>query len=213
MFSILSKYESNFIYVKNLKSQIFILQIIDESGNSLGPNEIGEICCKTLVPFGGYYEDPVSSASVIDSSGFLKSGDIGYFDNNGCIHVIERIKHMINTKYSYRATPMEFENIINEIDGVLSCCVVGIQDMELLYDVIYAFVIKNETKVDISEDFVLNYVNKRVTKAKQISGVHFMDQFPMTPSNKIMTRKMKEIAATIHEDKTMKALKINLNTQ
>jgi acyl-coenzyme A synthetase/AMP-(fatty) acid ligase len=98
--------------------------------------------------------------------------------------------------------PIQLEEIINKIDGVVQSCVVGVFDENLFYDVIYAFVIKEESKVDLTEEFVLNYVNEKVNDAKQITGgVYFVVKFPSTPSGKVLIRELKKIAAEINKAK------------
>ena len=105
----------------------------------------------------------------------------------------------------YAVTPMHLENVINQIDGAIQSCVVGVFDENLLYDLIYAFVIIDKSKVDLTEEFVMNFVNERVIDAKRITGgVKFVDKFPLTPSGKIMNRELKRIAEEIHKLKILK---------
>lgn len=184
------------------------IKIVDESGSALGPNEEGEICYKSFVPFSGYYGDPEATKLAFDSEGFIKSGDIGYFDDNGRLYVLYRIKHMMRVPApGYGALvviPIEIENVINEIDGVLMSAVVGVHDDSIGLDMIYAFVIKDSSKEELNEEFIINYVKERVIEARRITGgVQFIDKFPMTPSNKILYRKLQEIAKEIHAQKCL----------
>jgi acyl-coenzyme A synthetase/AMP-(fatty) acid ligase len=177
---------------------------VDESENALGPNEKGEIYFKSPVPFSGYFGDPEGTKLAFNSEGFVKSGDIGYIDDNGLLYVLNRVKDMMRVPAKgYGAlivTPIEIEEIINEIDGVMQSAVVGVFDMKIFLDTIYAFVIKDKSKVELTEEFVLNYVSDRVIEAKRITGgVIFVDKFPITPSGKVFYRKLKETATEIHE--------------
>ncbi|XP_070507515.1 uncharacterized protein [Chironomus tepperi] len=176
------------------------MKIVDENGVALGPNEAGEIYYKTAVPFSGYFGDPEMYAECFDSSGFVKSGDFGYFDNAGRCYVKDRIKNMIKSVGSYKVTPTEIESIINEIDGVIQSCVVGVFDEEVFYDKIHAFVIKDQTREDLTEEFIVNFVNGKVIDEKKISGgVHFVDKFPMTPSGKVLNRELKKMASALNK--------------
>ena len=177
---------------------------MDESENALGPNEKGEIYFKSIVPFSGYFGDPEGSKLAFDSEGFVKSGDIGYIDDDGLLFVLYRVKHMMRVPApGYGAlivAPIEIEDIINEIDGVMMSAVVGVFDMEIFLDIIYAFVIIDKSKVELTEEFVMNYVNSRVIEAKRITGgVQFVDKFPLTPSGKVLNRELKEVAKEIHK--------------
>ncbi|XP_070507513.1 uncharacterized protein [Chironomus tepperi] len=173
-------------------------KICDETGTALEPNKIGEIYCKTQTHFSSYFGDPEKYKECFDSSGFLRTGDAGYFDESGRIYIIDRIKHMIKSINSYKVTPIEIESIINEIDGVIQSCVVGVFDEEVFYDKIYAFVIKDQARDDLTEEFIVNFVNAKVIEEKKITGgVHFVDKFPMTPSGKVLNRELKKIAAML----------------
>ncbi|XP_070504880.1 probable 4-coumarate--CoA ligase 3 [Chironomus tepperi] len=174
------------------------MKIVDENGVALGPNEAGQIYYKTAVPFSGYFGDPELFAECFDSFGFVKSGDFGYFDDAGRCYVKDRIKNMIKSVGSYKVTPTEIESIINEIDGVIQSCVVGVFDDEVFYDKIHAFVIKDQARDDLTEEFIVNFVNEKVIDEKKISGgVHFVDKFPMTPSGKVLNRELKKMASAM----------------
>ncbi|KAL7013480.1 hypothetical protein ACKWTF_015416 [Chironomus riparius] len=178
------------------------IKIFNENGAALGPNEIGEIYYKTAVPFSGYFGEPKKYAEAFDAFGFVKSGDAGYFDNYGHIYIKDRIKHMIKSIGSYKVTPTEIESIINEIDGVIQSCVVGVFDEEVFYDKIHAFVIKDQARDDLTEEFIVNFVNGRVIEQKRITGgVHFVDKFPMTPSGKVLNRELIKMASLVTKSK------------
>ncbi|XP_070507516.1 probable 4-coumarate--CoA ligase 3 [Chironomus tepperi] len=196
--SISSKYEDGLVRSSGYPYYNTDVKIVSEDGTALCPNEIGEIYCKKLFPFLGYFNDFESTAESHDSSGFLRTGDAGYFDESGRIYIIDRIKHMIKSIGSYKVTPIEIESIINEIDGVIQSCVVGVFDEEVFYDKINAFVIKDQARDDLTEEFIVNFVNGKVIDEKKISGgVYFIDRFPMTPSGKVLNRELKKIAVGI----------------
>ena len=71
------------------------MKIINEAGENLGPNEIGEICYKTAVMFLGYFDDPEETKATI-KDGWIHSGDIGYFDEDGFQFVVDRRSDMIS---------------------------------------------------------------------------------------------------------------------
>jgi 4-coumarate--CoA ligase len=167
-------------------------QIVDDDGNALDNNVQGEVWIKRELPFFGYYGDAEKTAEAYDGEWF-KTGDIGYFDDDGFIYVIDRKKELLKFN-NYQVTPSELENIINGIDGVASSCVVGVLKENTGNDVIHAFVIVDESK-GLTEDFVLNYVNDRVIDAKRLrGGVHFLATFPLGPSGKVDRKQLTKIA-------------------
>ncbi|KAG5669209.1 hypothetical protein PVAND_017102 [Polypedilum vanderplanki] len=181
------KYESCGFPSKNVE-----IKIVDENGNSLDRNQQGEIYVKWSVPFLGYLHEPEKTKEVYDGEWF-KTGDIGYFDDEDFLYIIDRKKEIIKNQGIITA-PSELEAIINEIDGVMSSCVVGILEEYSGDDIIHAFVIVEESS-GLTENFILNYVNSKVIEQKKLrGGVHFIEKFPLTASKKIHRMKIKEMA-------------------
>ena len=70
------------------------MKIINEAGENLGPNEIGEICFKPAVSFSGYFDDPEETNETL-KNGWMNSGDVGYFDEDGFLFVIDRKRDVL----------------------------------------------------------------------------------------------------------------------
>lgn len=190
------------------------IKIIDEAENKLGPNEQGEICFKTLVLFLGYFNDLEKTRETV-KDGWVHSGDIGYFDDDGFLFIVDRkkdllkfnnyqvrsvcLKYSLNTMKIQQVYPSELESIINQIHGVVDSCVVGVFEENKGNDLIYAFVVKDPTRSHLTEEFIKDYVESKVIDAKKLrGGVHFLSVFPMTPSGKIQRTVIKEIAQKMH---------------
>lgn len=102
-------------------------KIIDEDGNRLGPNENGEIFLKAEYPFLGYLNNEEATANAVDEHGFFKTGDIGYFDSDCNLYLVDRNKEMI--KYcSSQVSPSEIEDYLIQNASIKAVCVVGIPD-------------------------------------------------------------------------------------
>jgi len=177
------------------------VKIIDDNGNHVGPNERGEICYKSSVLFSGYFEDPEETNAAI-RDGWVLSGDVGYFDGDGFLFVIDRKKDMISYN-GVHLWPSELEVIMREIDGVIDACVVGIHEEAKKNDLIFSFVIKNPDYPKLTEKEISNYVNEKVgDDAKKIrGGVHFIPSFPLTPSAKVRRFIVKQIAQDLYNNK------------
>lgn len=185
----------------NLKFNRLLSKILDENGNALGPNQPGEICFKLPVPFSAYYSNPEAYELAFTPDGFVKSGDIGYFESDGHFYILDRIKHMIKVKEMAFA-PLDVEEAINSINGVLESRLVGVLDVNLFYEIIYAFVIKDDSKTDITEEFVMKVVAEKVIEEKKITGgVIFVNEFPKNVSGKILYRELKKMAEQIYRKK------------
>lgn len=128
------------------------MKIVDEHGNRLGVNECGEICTITKYKFLGYYQNEEATADTFDEEGFLKSGDSGYFDENGNLYLVDRIKDMI--KYcASQVSPTEIEQFLIKYPSIKAVCVVGIPDA-VVGDLPAAVIVLNENEEPISREEV-----------------------------------------------------------
>lgn len=167
------------------------IKIIDDDGNKCGIGTDGEICIFTKYPFLGYYGDTELSKSVFDSDGFILSGDIGHFDENGHLYVVDRKKDILKYRNS-QISPSELESIIQKHDGVKLVCVFGIPDL-ICTDLPAAAIVKSGN-CHVTEDEIKTLIKESFSDAKQLrGGVYFMESFPMTPSGKIQKRKVRDI--------------------
>lgn len=148
-----------------------------------------------------YYGEPEKYSETIDSDGWVRSGDVGYFDYEGYLYVTDRVKNQLKHEginYSAR----EIEDIINQIPGVIQSAVVGIIGEDDGYDITYAFVIKQLDFDSLTEEDIVDFVSNKVIKQKRISGgVHFVTEFPFTATGKLSTGSLKEIAKNLYKRK------------
>ncbi|KAG5669212.1 hypothetical protein PVAND_017105 [Polypedilum vanderplanki] len=172
------------------------IKIVDDDGNALDNFQQGEICVKREVKFAGYFDDLEKTKEAFDGEWF-KTGDIGYFDDEGFFYFIDRKKELLKY-HNFQVTPSELEAIINEIDGVMSSCVVGVLKENSGNDIIHAFVIVDESS-GLTENFILNYVNSKVIEQKKLrGGVHFIGTFPLGKTGKIDKKFLKMKAEEIN---------------
>ncbi|KAM7306527.1 4-coumarate--CoA ligase 5-like [Ixodes scapularis] len=95
------------------------------SGDSLGPYQKGEIVVQSRTLMKGYYGRPEATQEVLSSDGWFRTGDLGYYDNDGQIYFVDRIKQMIKCMGNI-VTPAELEEILTSHEAVLEAAVVGI---------------------------------------------------------------------------------------
>lgn len=103
------------------------VKIIGDDGKRVGVNVDGEIFVKTLYKFLGYYGNPEATAEMFDEEGFIRTGDMGHFDDDGDLFIVDRKKDII--KYcSFQISPSEIDAYLTESSDIQSACVVGIPD-------------------------------------------------------------------------------------
>lgn len=166
----------------------FDYKIVDvESGRRLGPNQPGELRLKSKYIMNGYYN--MDSSSVFDEEGFLKTGDVLYYDEDLCFFVVDRIKEMLKFK-GWHVTPQVIEKVLLEHPAVSGAVVVGVPDENDGEHPMACIVLKKDSYV--SEEALKVYVNERVDDRKKLrGGVQFVDSFPRTVTGKVNRRVLK----------------------
>ncbi|XP_065222727.1 uncharacterized protein LOC135847211 [Planococcus citri] len=163
-----------------------------ETGETLGPGQTGELCFKTPGMMRGYLDNPKATASTI-RDGWLHTGDLGYYDEDGDFFVVDRLKELIKYK-AYQVAPAELEALLIKHPEVKDAGVIGIPD-EVAGELPTAFVVKKKQST-ITEKDLQQYVASKVSPHKWLrGGVTFIDEVPKNPSGKILRRKLRELAA------------------
>jgi long-chain acyl-CoA synthetase len=93
--------------------------------DSIEPGAIGEILTRSESVMLGYYKNPEATAEVMTDDGWFRTGDIGFLDKKGCIHITGRLKSMIVLANGKKAFPEEIEFLVNRIPGVKESLVWG----------------------------------------------------------------------------------------
>ena len=163
-------------------------------GHLCTAGEIGEICCRGYNVMMGYYKMPEATAQAIDVDGYLHSGDLGSFDADGYYSVTGRIKDMI-IRGGENIYPLEVENFLLQVAGVLDAQVVGAPD-ERLGEVVVAFV-KEREGFELTEEGIRDSALRQMARFKVPKYVFFVDQYPETASKKIMKYKLRERAVVL----------------
>ncbi|XP_037033100.1 4-coumarate--CoA ligase 1-like [Bradysia coprophila] len=175
----------------NLQPNVEV-KIIDDDGSKLGVRERGEILVKSLFPFSGYYANSDESLNAVDSEGFFKTGDIGFFDDDTSLVVVDRKKELFHYK-SYHVNPSDIEDVILSMEGVADVAVVGISDPRAQYLATAAVVKKSGFDEAITERTIVDFVANRLPFYKHLyGGVVFMDSLPVSPAGKVMKRWIRE---------------------
>ena len=164
-----------------------VVDIVSQS--ELGPGETGEIWLRGPNIMQGYWRHPAATAETMAGDGWMRTGDIGYFDSEGYVYLVDRLKEMI--KYNaQQVAPAELEDVIQTHPAVLDAAVVGAPD-ESAGEIPMAFVVpKNGVVLDAAD--LMNYVAARVAPHKKIRAVEFVDAIPKTLSGKVLRRVLKD---------------------
>jgi acyl-CoA synthetase (AMP-forming)/AMP-acid ligase II len=163
-----------------------------ESGKACGPNEHGQLCVRGLQVTKGYLNNPAATNEAIDSEGWLQTGDICYFDNDGFFYIVDRIKEFLKVK-GFQVAPAEIEHVILSHPAVADAAVVGILD-EYAGELPLAYIVLKADS-ELTEEEIKKFVAGRLVNYKHLAGgVKFIDAIPKNPSGKILRRVLRDKA-------------------
>ncbi|XP_049870670.1 luciferin 4-monooxygenase-like [Pectinophora gossypiella] len=160
-----------------------------ETRQILGPNEHGEISLRGPVFMAGYID--VDPSTYLDDQGFFRTGDLGYYDEDGYFYVIDRLKEMI-IHDGYKVAPLELETILLLHPGVREAGVVGKPDPEFT-ELPTAFVVRQPGS-SVTEQELIDFVADEVSPHMQLKGgIKFIKELPRNPRGKILRRCLREM--------------------
>ncbi|KAG0169073.1 hypothetical protein DFQ29_009919 [Apophysomyces sp. BC1021] len=169
-------------------------KIVDENGQSLGPDLQGELLVRGPQVMKGYLNNPEANKETFTADGWMRTGDIVKYDSvTGEFFVLDRIKELI--KYNgFQVAPAELEALLMSHDAIADCCVVGVHDFSQATELPRAYVVVRPTVQPsgaLAADIV-DFVAANVTNYKRLrAGVRFVDQIPKSTSGKILRREVK----------------------
>ncbi|XP_024031287.1 4-coumarate--CoA ligase-like 6 [Morus notabilis] len=165
-------------------------KVVDcSTGSLLPPGKSGELWLKGPGIMKGYLNDPETTMSAIDKDGWLRTGDIVYINQNGYLHIIDRLKEMIKYK-GFQIAPADLETVLTSHPEILEVGVTGIPDEEC-GEIPVAFVVRKQGS-KLSHKDVMDYVASQVAPYKKIRKVIFTNSIPKSPAGKILRRELKE---------------------
>jgi acyl-coenzyme A synthetase/AMP-(fatty) acid ligase len=168
--------------------------IVDDNGNEVGPEEIGELVIRGSNVMRGYWNAPQLTAEtyrdgILPGEKLLYSGDLFRRDEEGYLYFVGRKDDMIKTK-GERVSPKEIENIICKREGVLEAAVIGVPD-KILGKAIMAFIVCNSNSSLLEKD-ILKHCAENMEIFMVPKYVEFVEKLPKTVNGKIDKKELLE---------------------
>ena len=154
-----------------------------ETGQRLPDHERGEIYVHGPNIMQGYLNHPEASAECLDAEGWLRTGDIGYFDESGQLFVVDRVKELIKYK-GFQVAPAEVEGVLLTHPLVVDCAVIGVPDEEA-GEIPKAFIVSRQP-VELEE--LQEHCRLHLCHHKQIRQLENIEVIPRSPAGKILRR-------------------------
>ncbi|WP_255799533.1 acyl-CoA synthetase [Mycobacteroides abscessus] len=162
--------------------------ILGEDNAPVAPGSVGEIAHRSPHLMLGYLDDPAKTAEAF-RGGWFHSGDLGYYDEHGLLHVVDRKKDMIKTGGENVAS-REVEEVLYGHAGVQEVAVFGLAHPVWVEAVVAAVVPRDN--ITLTEDDILTHCRERLAGFKTPKRIFFVDSLPKNPSGKLLKRSLRE---------------------
>lgn len=168
---------------------IMSVRVVDSLGNVLGPHEIGEISFYGVNLADRYWNLPEATASSFPG-GWLRSGDLGYLDEEGYVYVVDRAKDMV-IRGGENIYCIEVEAALYEHPAVYEAAVFGVPHERLGEELVAVIYLREGHHV--TEEELQSFLSTRLAKFKIPSRIHFVEEaLPRGATGKILKRAIRE---------------------
>lgn len=165
------------------------IKIIDKEGNTLPPEEVGEVATRSTSNMAGYWKNEAATGATIDADGWLRTGDAGYLDADGYLYIHDRVKDMIISG-AENIYPAEVESAMFGHPAIADVAIVGVPDDKWGEAVKAVIVLK--PGVEASEAEILTFTRSRIAAFKVPKSIDFVDALPRNASGKVLKRSLRE---------------------
>ncbi|WP_203337531.1 class I adenylate-forming enzyme family protein [Nocardioides limicola] len=164
------------------------VEILDHRGDPLPVGETGEICVRGDLVMKGYYKAPEATAETI-VDGWLHTGDVGFLDAEGFLHITDRKKDMIITG-GFNVFPSEVEQVIWTHPAVQDCAVIGLPDDE--WGEAVTAVVELNPGAELTDDELIAYCRERLSGIKTPKSVLLVESLPRSANGKVLKKDLRE---------------------
>ena len=165
------------------------IQIRDKAGNPVEQGKEGEICVRGRNVMKGYLNNPEGNLSAFWEGGWLRTGDIGIFDPDGYLYIVDRLKDLIITG-GENVYPREVEEVLYTRQEVEGCAVVGFPDKEW-GERVTAFITPKPGQKVVPEDLKA-FLKTRLSPFKVPKEFIILNDLPKSPAGKILKRELRK---------------------
>jgi len=162
--------------------------LVNDTGKPVGPLEIGEVCVRGNTVMLGYWKQPELTRNTFLPDNWLKTGDMGYQDDNGYIFLLDRRDDLINVG-GVKVYPREIEDVLYQHPAVLETVVVG-QPSEQYNHIVTAFVVLKEGQSVTSRE-LKRHCRKALAPYKVPQRVRLLDALPKGPTGKLLRKALR----------------------
>jgi long-chain acyl-CoA synthetase len=176
--------------IPGFEADFRIVDLADRS-KEMPLGEAGEIALKNPGVFKGYWRKPEETKNTL-IDGWVYTGDVGKFDEDGFLYLLGRVKEMIKVS-GFSVYPEEVEYMLNKYPGVAQSAVIGIPDPQKM-EVVKAFIVMQPGKFATEEE-IKAWAKQNMSPYKVPAQIEFRTALPLLGTGKILRRALKEEAS------------------
>jgi acyl-CoA synthetase (AMP-forming)/AMP-acid ligase II len=166
--------------------------VVDPVTNkAMPPTKQGELWLRGPTIMKEYLNNPKATAETLDKDGWMRTGDLVYFDVDGYLYIVDRLKELIKYKAN-QVAPAELESLLLTHPKVEDCAVIPFPD-EAAGEIPMAYIVKKPGSALTAEE-VMKFVAKQVASYKKIRKVAFIEAIPKSAAGKMERRKLVELS-------------------
>jgi acyl-CoA synthetase (AMP-forming)/AMP-acid ligase II len=165
------------------------VQVLDEQGQPVTGDAIGEICVRGPDVFAGYWRAPGQTSDALAADGWLRTGDLARVDREGYIFIVDRRKEML-VSGGFNVYPSEVESVLAQHPAVYEVCVIGVPDDHWGEAVKAVVVLREGAQAEGSE--IMDFCRGRLADFKRPRSVDFVPQLPKNGNGKLSRKDVRE---------------------
>ena len=162
-----------------------------DTDTALGPGQTGELVVRGPQCMLGYRNNAEANTKTFDSAGWMRSGDVGWYDEDGFLHIVDRIKELIKVK-GLQVAPAELEDVLRSLPGVLDVAVIGVESERAgAGQLPRAYIVREPS---LTRQQVNAFMAEQVSAHKQLAGgIEFIEAIPKSAAGKILRKDLQAL--------------------
>lgn len=169
------------------------LSVLDDDDKPVPSGEVGHVCLRSEAVMAGYWNDPAATAAAFTPDGSVRTGDLGWVDELGRLHLAGRSKEMY-VRGGYNVHPQEVEAVLAEHPGLAAVCIVPRPD-HVMGEVGVAFVVPARGAATPTLDALRSFGTSRLATYKLPEDMRVVDALPLTSMEKVDRRALAALVA------------------
>ncbi len=169
------------------------LQLLDDDDRPVPAGEVGAVCLRSPAVMSGYWGDPDATRAAFTANGFVRTGDLGWLDDQGRLRLVGRTKEMY-VRGGYNVYPVEVEAVLSTHPGVAAAAVIPRPD-PVMGEVGVAVVVPHDPTAPPTLQELRSYGAERLARYKLPEVLTVVDALPLTPMDKVDRRALARCVA------------------